>query len=113
MNFFKNAKATVRSPDRDIDYFDIVSEVLTGDTFAPYISIICFSYELQISIYLMIENGFTLKKQEIEDIQQIPLRIQAMQMIRHFTKRLNGNNTRMLRDVLNKSLKHNPTKQQF
>ena len=35
MILYKNTKLKVRSPDGDIDFFDIVAGVLQGDTFAP------------------------------------------------------------------------------
>ena len=38
---YRNTKAKVRSPDGDIDYFDVVAGVLQGDTLAPYLFIIC------------------------------------------------------------------------
>ena len=34
----------VCSPDGDTDYFDIVAEVLQGDTLVPYLFIICLDY---------------------------------------------------------------------
>ena len=37
----RNTKVKVRSPDGDIDYFDIVAVVLQGDTLVPYFFIIC------------------------------------------------------------------------
>ena len=58
----KNTKVKVRSPDGDIDFFDIVAGVLQGDTLAPYLFIIYLDYVLWMSIDLMKENGFTLKK---------------------------------------------------
>ena len=59
---YKNTKVKVRSPDGDTDYFDIVASVPEGDTFAPYLFIICQDDVLRMSIDLMKENGFTLKK---------------------------------------------------
>ena len=40
---YRNTKVKVRSPDEEIDYFDIVAGVLQGDTLAPYLFII-FTY---------------------------------------------------------------------
>ena len=37
MMLYKNMKVKVFSPDGDTDYFDIVTGVLQGDTFAPYV----------------------------------------------------------------------------
>ena len=58
----KNLKAMVRSGDGDTDFFEIVAEVLQRDTLVPYMFIICLDYVLQMSIYLIKENDFTLKK---------------------------------------------------
>ena len=52
----------VCSLDRDTDYFDIVAEVLQGDTLAPYLLIICLDYVLRTSIDKIKENGFELTK---------------------------------------------------
>ena len=62
MMLYKNTKVKVRSPDGDIDFFDMVAGVLQGDTLAPYLFIICLDYILRTSIDLMKENGFTLTK---------------------------------------------------
>ena len=48
----------------ETDFFQIVAGVLLGYTLAPYLFIIWLDYILQMSIDLMKENGFTLKKQE-------------------------------------------------
>ena len=61
---YKNTKVKVRSPDRDTDYFESVAGVLQGDTFAPYLFIICRDYVLWTSIDLMKENGFNLSKEK-------------------------------------------------
>ena len=55
----KNMKAMVHSLDGDTD---IGIGVLQGDTLALYMFITCLDYILQRSIYLIKENGFTLKK---------------------------------------------------
>ena len=66
---YKNTKVMVRSPDGDIDFFDIVAALLQGDTLIPYLFIICLDYVLRTSIDLMKQNGFALKKrQETDDI---------------------------------------------
>ena len=36
----KNTEAIVHSPDGDTNFFNIVAEVLQGDTLAPYLFII-------------------------------------------------------------------------
>ena len=58
----RNTKVKVRSPDGDTDYFDIVAEVLKGDTLAPYIFIICLDYVHRTSIDKIKENGPKLTK---------------------------------------------------
>ena len=62
MILYKNTKVKVCSPDGDTDLFDVVVGVLQGNTFALYLFIICLVYELRMSIDLMNENGFTLKR---------------------------------------------------
>ena len=52
----------MRSPDGDIEYFDIVAGVQQGDTLAPYLFIICLDYVLRTSIDNIRENGFVLTK---------------------------------------------------
>ena len=59
---YRNTKVKVRSPDGDIEYFDIVAGVLQGDTLAPYLFIICLDYVLRTSIDKIRENGFELTK---------------------------------------------------
>ena len=61
MMFYKNTKVKVHSLDGDTDFFDIVG-ILQGDTLAPYLFKICLDYVLWMSINLIKENGFTLKK---------------------------------------------------
>ena len=62
MMLYRNTKVTVCLPAEDTTLFDIVAEVLQGDTFAHYLFIICLDYILQMSIDLIKENGFILKK---------------------------------------------------
>ena len=59
---YKNTKVKVRSPDGNIEYFDIVAGVLQGDTLAPYLFIICLDYVLRTSIDKIPENGFERTK---------------------------------------------------
>ena len=59
---YKNMKAMVYSPNGDTDFFDIVTGAWQGDTFVLLLFIICLDYALWISIDLMKENGFMLKK---------------------------------------------------
>ena len=58
----KNTEIKVCSPDKETDFFDNVTGVLQEDTLAPYLFIIFLDYVLRMSIDLMKENGFTLKK---------------------------------------------------
>ena len=64
MILYRNTKVKVRSPDGDIDYFDVVAGVLQGDTFALYLFIICLDYVLRTSIDKIKENGFELTKKK-------------------------------------------------
>ena len=59
---YRNTKVKTRSPDEDIEYFDVVAGVLLGDTLAPYHFIICLDYVLRTSIDKIRENGFHLTK---------------------------------------------------
>ena len=61
---YRNTKVKVRSPDGDTEYFDIVAEVLQGDTLAPYLFIICLDYVLRTSVDKIRENGFELMKKK-------------------------------------------------
>ena len=63
MMLYKNTKVKVHSPDGDTDYFDIIADVLQGDTLAPYIFTICLNYVLRMSIDKMKDNGFKLAKE--------------------------------------------------
>ena len=62
MILYRNTKVKVRSPDGDTDYFDIVADVLQGDTLAPYLFIICLDYVLRTLIDKIKENSFELTK---------------------------------------------------
>ena len=57
----KIMKAMVRSPEGDIDF----TGVLQGNTLSTYIYNL-----LRTSMDLIKENGFTLKKEKVNDIQQ-------------------------------------------
>ena len=45
------------------DYFDMVADVLKGDTLAPYLFIISLDYVLRTAIDKIKENGFKLTKE--------------------------------------------------
>ena len=64
MMLYRNTKVKVRPPDENIDYFDIVADVLLRDTLAPYLLIICLDYVLRTSVDKMKENGFKLTKEK-------------------------------------------------
>ena len=57
----------VRSPDGDIEYFDIAAGVLQGDTLAPYLFIICLDYVLRTSINKIREMASNWQRKEAED----------------------------------------------
>ena len=63
MILYRNTKVKVCSPDGDTDYFDIVADVLQGDTLAPYLFIICLDIVLRTFIDTMNKNGFKLTKE--------------------------------------------------
>ena len=63
MMLYRNTKVKVLSPDGDIDYFDIVADVLQGDTLAPYLFIICLDYVIKMSIDKMKDNSFKQAKE--------------------------------------------------
>ena len=66
---YKNMKTMICSPDGNTDFFNIVVGVYQGDTLLPYMFIICLVYILQMSVYLVKENVFSLKKRrEADDI---------------------------------------------
>ena len=60
MMLYKNIKAFPYSADGDVDFFNVVAEILQGDTLVPYMFIISFDYILRTSIDLIKENGFKL-----------------------------------------------------
>ena len=63
----KNTKATIRSLDGVTDCFEIVAEVLHGDTSTPYLLIISRDHEI-IASTDQIKNGLIQKIQRTEDI---------------------------------------------
>ena len=65
--------------EADIDFFDIIAEVLQGDILASNLFIICLDNELPTSIDLINANVFTLKRQE-DDIPPKLLQTQTTQM---------------------------------
>ena len=59
---YRNTTVKVRSPDEDTEYFDIVAEVLQGDTLVPYLFIICLDNVLRTLIDKIKENSCELTK---------------------------------------------------
>ena len=62
MILYKSMKIMVCSLDGDTDFFIIIIGVLQGDILVSFLFMMCLDYILPISIDLMKENGFTLKK---------------------------------------------------
>ena len=60
---YRNTKVTVRFPDGNTYYFDIVAGVLQGDTLALYLFIIFLDYVFITSLDKIKENGFKLTKE--------------------------------------------------
>ena len=58
---YRHTKAMIHSHDRNADFFNKVVGALQGDTFTSYLFVLCQDYELQTSIDLIEENGFTQK----------------------------------------------------
>ena len=81
MIHYKNMKVMVYLLEGETDFFNIVIGVLQGDTLVSYLFIVCLDYVLQTSIDLIKENGFTLKKQETDNILWKLWQTQIMQMI--------------------------------
>ena len=66
---YKNSKASVRLPNDNTDLFDFVNGVSQVDTLALYVFIIYRDYVQRTSIVL-IKNGVTLKRNEVNNIFQ-------------------------------------------
>ena len=80
MMLYENTKVKVCPLDGHTGFFDIVASVLQGDILALYLFIIYLDYVLQMSIDLMKENGFTLKKARSRRYQTQTIMMQTMQM---------------------------------
>ena len=61
---YQNTTSTVRTPDGDSDFFEVLAGVLQGDTLAPYLFVIVLDYVLRTSIDSNSELGFTLKQRQ-------------------------------------------------
>ena len=67
MVLYWNTKVKLSSPEGDFDYFDyfdIVAEVLKGDTLAPHLFIICLDYVIKTLFNKIKENGFEMTKKK-------------------------------------------------
>ena len=49
MTIYRNRKVNVCYPDAHAGYFDIIADVMQGDTLAPYLFIICLDYVFRTS----------------------------------------------------------------
>ncbi len=58
---YANTTSTVRTPDGDTDFFEVLAGVLQGDTLAPYLFVIVLDYVLRTSIDENSQLGFTLQ----------------------------------------------------
>ena len=67
---YRNTEVKVRSPDGDIEYFDIVAGVLQGDTLAPYLFIICLDYVLRTSINKIKKTASSWQRKKAEGTPQ-------------------------------------------
>ena len=63
-----NMKVKVRSLGGDTDFFNTVVRVLQGDTWAPYLFIICLGYIFQTSIDLINRKWLYAKKRQEADV---------------------------------------------
>ena len=71
MTLNKNTKTMIHSPLSDTNFFDIVVQVLEGDTFTQFLFICCRDYALWTSIDVMKEKGLSLKKGKKQTIYSI------------------------------------------
>ena len=55
-------KTMVHSPDGDTNFFDIVNEILQGDSLTVYLFLLSLDYRHQMSMNVIKENSFALKK---------------------------------------------------
>ena len=58
---YANITSTIRTPDGNFDFFEVLAGVLQGDTLAPYLFIIALDYVLRTLIDKHSELGFTLQ----------------------------------------------------
>ena len=63
---YSDRTASVRTPDGDTDFFNVLVGVLQGDTLAPYLFIIVLDYVLRTSLDENTELGFTLHPRRSE-----------------------------------------------
>ena len=58
---YEDTTSTIRTPDGDTDFFQVLAGVLQGDTLAPYLIIIVLDYVLRTSIDENSENWCRLR----------------------------------------------------
>ena len=61
MILYRKTKVKIRTPYEDMDFFDIVAEILQGDTLTLHLFIIWLDLLPYVDRYNL-KNGFTLKK---------------------------------------------------
>ena len=54
---YSNTKSTILTPDGETEHFDILADILEGDTLAPFLFIIVIDYIMRVSVDTMKENG--------------------------------------------------------
>ena len=74
MMLYRNTKVKAPSPDGDMDYFDILPDVLQGETFAPYLFIICPVYVLIMIKWKTTVSSWQRKEAEDTPDKQLPTR---------------------------------------
>ena len=134
---YRNTKVKVGSPDGDTEYFDIVAGVLQGGTLAPYLFIICgedkFTYlwssvlSTEKDIDTRLTKAWTaidklsinLKSDLTDKMKQFlpnsghidtAIWMHYLEANKQAEQKLDGNYTRMLRAIINKSWRQHPTK---
>ena len=54
---YSNTKSTILTPDGETEHFDILADILEGDTLAPFLFIIVIDYIMRVSVDTKKENG--------------------------------------------------------
>ena len=61
---YSNTSATTLTPDGETSPFDILADILQGDTLAPFLFIIVVDYVLPLSVDKVNDKGFQLKPRQ-------------------------------------------------